>query len=247
MRPSAVVLVLGALVGAAACVGLGFWQWGRWRERAEVQRQLQRALAQPPQRYSGSLPDSAAVVGRRIALAGRYDETRQFLLRGRSFEGESGVEVVTPLVLRSGDAVLVNRGWLEAPDGATARPQDHRVPGEREVVGYVEALHRGRAGYPYIRLPGDSVALISAAYLDPDSVAARLPYRVAGFWLRESPGPGTGGLPRRSPPPAPNPGMHLGYAIQWWAIALVIVAGTGWLLAKPAGGRADRPSARSTG
>ena len=39
-------------------------------------------------------------------------------MRNRSYEGELGYEVVTPLVPPSGPAVLVVRGWV--PNGAAA-------------------------------------------------------------------------------------------------------------------------------
>jgi len=235
VKPVAALFLLGALVGTVVCVKLGLWQWGRWQVRREILLSLERAQSEPPRVYGDSLPAAEQVMGRRISLTGRYDETRQFLLRGRPHDGEQGVEVVTPLVLTSNQAVLVNRGWLEAVDGATARPQDYPEPGHRAVVGYVEPLARGRAGFPYLKLPSDSLTLFSAAFLDPDSVAARLPYLVADFWLRESPGPAAGPRPRRLPPERPNPGMHLGYAIQWFAIAALILAGSAWRLASTRG------------
>ena len=229
MKPAALLLLAGAVIGATVSVGLGLWQWRRWQERSERLAVLEHALAEMPRTYRDSLPPSESVVGRRVRLAGRYDETRQLLLRGRANAGEPGVEVVTPLVLASGQAVLVNRGWLASEDGAHARPLDYPEPGERQVTGYAEPLTKGPAGYPYLSLDGDSLTLFSAAHLDPDSVTGRLPYSVAGFWLRESPGPSVGPLPRRSLPPMPNPGMHLGYAIQWFAIAALILAGSAWL------------------
>ena len=243
MKPAALLLLVGGAIGAAVCVGLGLWQWSRWQERRAILANLEHALAEAPRSYRDSLPTAAAVVGRRITVFGRYDENRQFLLRGRPNAGEPGVEVVTPLVMASGSAVLVNRGWLASEDGAHARPQDYPEPGERQVTGYAEPLTKGHAGYPYLRLAGDTLELFSAAHLDPDSLTARLPYPVAGFWLRESPGPAVAPAPRRSSPPMPNPGMHLGYAIQWFAIAALILAGSVWL-GRSRGGANRGPAAR---
>lgn len=242
MKPAALLLLIAGVAGATLCVGLGLWQWGRWQERRAILAELEHALAEIPRSYRDTLPTAEEVVGRRITLSGRYDENRQFLMRGRPNAGEPGVEVVTPLVMSSGPAVLVNRGWLASEDGAHARPQDYPEPGEREVTGYAEPLTKSPPHYPYLRLAGDTLELYSAAHLDPDSVTARLPYRLAGFWLRESPGPDVAPVPRRSLPPMPNPGMHLGYAIQWFAIAALILAGSIWL------GRSRRlPGAASRG
>ena len=239
MKARALLIVLGVLLGSGVCVRLGLWQFSRWQEQRALRAGMERALIEPPLACGDTPPPPERVVGRRISLIGHYDETRQFLLRGRLHEGEQGVEVVTPLILGGGPAVLIERGWLAAVDGATARPQDYPEPGERTVVGYVERLKPGPAGYPYLRIGGDSLALFSAALLDPDSLAARLPYPIAGYLVRESPGPGISPWPRRSRPEPPNDTMHLSYSIQWFCFAALVLLGPAWL----AWSRRDRGSA----
>ena len=229
MKPRALLMLLGVVLGSALCVRLGAWQLGRWQEKHSLRLRMERTLVEPPLACGDTPPTSEQALGRRIALRGRYDQARQFLLRGRLHQGEQGVEVVTPLITAQGPAVLVERGWLAAVDGATARPQDFPEPGERTVVGYVERLEPSPAGYPYLRLAGDSLALYSAALLDADSLAARLPYPIAGYLLHESPGPEVATWPRRSSPEPPNDVMHLSYAIQWFAFAAILLVGSAWL------------------
>ena len=238
MKPRTVLMVLGVLVGSAVCVRAGLWQLSRWQQKHALRARLERVLVEPPLACGGTPPAPERAIGRRISLVGRYDESRQFLLRGRLHEGEQGVEVVTPLIVAGGPAVLVERGWLAAVDGATARPADCPEPGERAVVGYVERLERSPAGYPYVRMAGDSLALYSAALLDPDSLAARLPYPIAPYLVRESPGPAVAPWPRRSAPEPPNDTMHLSYAVQWFSFAAILLLGSAWL----AWSRRDRRS-----
>src|SRR5262245_17228568 len=153
-------------------------------------------------------------------------------------EGEPGVEVVTPLLVPGATtAILVNRGWLPADDAATARPQDHPEPGEQTIEGVAEAMKRG-AGPPGPRAltapggaaagapAGDSVALFTVRWLDADSIAPRLPYPIAAYVLRQRPGVGVPGLPRRSVRPLYDATMHLSYAIQWFLFAVLIPGGT---------------------
>ena len=44
--------------------------------------------------------------------AGHFRPDRQFLLDNRSHAGEPGYEVLTPLELADGRALLVDRGWV---------------------------------------------------------------------------------------------------------------------------------------
>ena len=52
------------------------------------------------------------------------------------------------------------------------------------------------------------------------------------FILRQTGIAAPRGLPRRWPAPALDNGPHLGYAIQWFSFAVIIVVGTGALLRK---------------
>ena len=59
-----------------------------------------------------------------------------------------------------------------------------------------------------------------------------LPYALLPFILQESGVAAARGLPRRWPAPALDNGPHLGYAIQWFSFAVIIVVGTVALLRK---------------
>jgi cytochrome oxidase assembly protein ShyY1 len=57
--------------------------------------------------------------------------------------------------------------------------------------------------------------------------------------VRELPGPDAAALPLRQAPPPLDESMHLGYAIQWFAIALIFLVG-GAALVRSQGARAVR-------
>jgi surfeit locus 1 family protein len=227
MRVMGVLLWIAAIAAAAVCVRLGFWQLSRLAEKRALNTAIREAEHAPALAVSGELPPAERALDRMVLVTGRYDESHQFLLSGRFHDGEPGVEVVTPLHPEgSVTAILVNRGWLPADDQVTGRPQDHREPGPRTVRGVAEAAARGAGGPPPRRLEADSVTLWSLRRLDADSIARRLSYPVAPYVIREEPGPGVPDLPRRSPRPLHDETMHLGYAIQWFFISLLILAGT---------------------
>jgi surfeit locus 1 family protein len=235
--------VLVAIVVAAACVRLGFWQISRLHEKQALNARLRAAIAAAPadlaaaDRAFARDPDSLRFG--RWTVRGRYDEAHQFLLMGRARNGEPGVEVITPLVpdeSTSGGpggqgalAVLVNRGWIPSIDAATAKPEQYPAPGVQRVTGLGDPLPR-RAGRPpgaYTRVEIDSLAVWSVTALDADSVAAHLPYPVRPYVLRAL--PDSAAAADAMPVPAPvryfDEAMHRSYAGQWFSFAVITLVG----------------------
>jgi surfeit locus 1 family protein len=246
MGRSALALIL-VLALAALCVRLGFWQIDRWHEKRRLNAETRASLESPPLELNGAPASLESVRGHRVAVSGRFDESHQILLSYRTHDGAPGVEVVTPLVLEEGQgAVLVDRGWLYAADGATARLEGCEEPGPRQVLGLPAEIMRGRPrgrsaeGATLRALAGASASLWSARWLDVDTLARRLPYAIAPWMLRELPGPGVPGRPLR---PAPRPldeWTHVSYAVQWFLFGSILLGGTG-ALAWSRGRRASRP------
>lgn len=231
MRAMGILVMIAALVAAAVCVRLGVWQLSRLGEKRALNAALRASQQAPARIVEGEPPPAAEVLDRPLEATGTYDEAHQFLIAGRFHDGEPGVEVVTPLMPEgAATAILVARGWLPSDDASTARPTDYPQPGRRTVRGVVEAIDRG-AGGPPPRPIGDAAAgLWSLRRLDADSIAHRLPYPVAGYLVRESPAPDLPSLPRRSARQPHDEMVHLGYAIQWFVISLVILGGSAALV-----------------
>lgn len=227
----AIVLIVG-LVVAAVATRLGFWQLERLHEKRAANAGLRSALALPPAEWSRSPDSLARLLGRRVVVRGTYDESRHVLLAGRSHGAAPGVRVATPLRLDDGTVVIVDRGWMPSVDAATARPQDVPEPGPREVIGLLEPIPVGVAGPPWVPLPGEGPAIWSVRRLDLDSLRDRIPGPLATVLVRQLPARGLPALPLREPPGVPGEGTHLGYALQWFAIAFIALAG-GIALARP--------------
>lgn len=225
--------VVLAVAVAAVCVRLGFWQLSRLSERRAANAVRAARAELPPVPLDsllgrGALDAAAArVLEFRAAIArGRYDGSHHVLLRGRADEGTPGVEVVTPLVIGGArSAVLVDRGWVPAPDGETPDPRLYAVRGDASIEGRAEPLPSG-AGRTPVALRATSAALV-VSRLDRAALSARLPYAIAPLVIRLMPaGADARTWPRPLPPPPPSDGPHLSYAIQWFAFAAVTLVGT---------------------
>lgn len=225
MKARSVLAAVVIVVAAGMCVRLGFWQLSRWGEKRALNAAMREAMGAPPRDIGSAIAPLDSVRRRRVRVTGSFDETRQILLSARSQNHGPGVEVVTPLRLEDGTAVLVDRGWLYAADAMTARPQNYREPGARVVLGMAEAIPRGRGGWSPRLIESDSVALISARWLDLDSLASRFPYALAPFAVRELPGPGVPAEPARTEPRPLDETMHISYTAQWFLFAAILLLG----------------------
>jgi surfeit locus 1 family protein len=218
-----VVFVLFAVVFAALCIRLGFWQLSRLAQRRAQNTVITARLAQPLVDLSSLPPDSSSWL-RRARIAGAPDYDHEVILAERSYNGSPGVDVFTPLRIAGRDtAILVNRGWVYAPDGVTVDLRQWREP-DTSFVGFVEILPWSvGTGSGVLRRPQRILRR-----LDEQSVASVLPYPISRLYLIATAQDTT--VPSRQrvarlPPPSLDEGPHLSYAIQWFAFAAIALVG----------------------
>ncbi|MDW8337075.1 MAG: SURF1 family protein [Tepidimonas sp.] len=222
------MVTLVALLALGLTVALGVWQLGRAQlKRALLQQwQTQRAL---PALGWDELRDAAArgtlqtLHGRPVRLVGRWLPEATVLLDNRPWQGRAGFIAVTPLRAPHGAvAVLVQRGWLpRSAPGDSALPQlVTPADGEITVEGWLapppsRLLELGPAAPGLIRQNID-VAEVAAQW--------RLPLLQASV-QQSGPEEHTADgmtLVRDWPVVAVAPEKHVGYAVQWFALAALI-------------------------
>jgi len=206
-----------AIAASILCFRLGVWQLRRHTERRALNAARAAALALPvvPLDTVGT----PVAPWRRVRLAGTYDDTRQIVVVNRSLDGQPGVVVVTPLLLAAGGAVLVERGWVPAPDAATVNLAGLSEPGQATVFGVVKppgkVAHRVVGTRWPLRMLG----------VTPSDVEGRYPYRLHPSVIQALPTPDQPALPRRLEAPRGTAGPHISYAIQWFAFAAIFTVG----------------------
>jgi len=208
-----------ALGGAAAlCVALGFWQLDRAEQKRQEAAQLTERSRLPAHTLSALEPSAEPLRYRRLSATGTFETEGQILIENRHYGGQNGYHVVTPLRIDGGDVrVLVNRGWI--PADAQGRPGPAPVPGGvRTVTGEAHI-----PAPPAIALagPGDvSTWGDRWPYLTLDLYRDRFGVPVQPAVILMDPGE-DGGFARSWPQEMPKEGMHLGYAIQWFAFSAI--------------------------
>lgn len=224
-RLLAVTVALASLL----FVALGVWQLQRLGEVRARNAVLEQRMDAPPVAdtdltAAGGADRVAELAFRSVELAGSYDRSEQILVRSRQHNGHDGFHVVTPLRMDGQPAVLVNRGWI--PAGVDAEPAvDATAPdGRVRVTGILRPSEDPPALFG-ARDPAEG-RLERAFRVDVERIARQLPYRVAPLWLAlQDQQPPAGRFPIPVPPPQPDAGPHLSYAIQWFSFALIAVVG----------------------
>lgn len=228
-----VVFVLIAVIFAALFIRLGFWQLSRLAQRRALNALVTARLEEPLVDVT-TLPADSSSVLRRTYVTGVPDYAHQVILADRSYNGSPGVYLLTPVRVAGRDsAILVNRGWVYAPDGVTIDAQRWRDR-DSTFVGYAGLLAtRSRFGANGALRPG------VVRELDQPAVSAAVPYPVSRLYLvatqPDSAIPAVERVARLSPPPL-DEGPHLSYAIQWFSFAAIALIGAGAVAMRGAAG-----------
>ncbi len=210
------------LLGLALLAWLGFWQLDRLQQRRAANVLLEATLASPPLSLTGEmLPETPeAVQDREVTVTGVYDLDNQIFLKLQNWQGRTGVHLITPLLIEGSDtAVLIDRGWI---------PQEAVEAGD--VVLFDEIGPVTVAGYTALSqtlsqsTPTDTFQP-EIYRVDVDAVQSWLPYEIYPFYLIQSPD-GNEVLPFRAEREIDlSEGPHMGYALQWFAFALMLGGG----------------------
>ncbi len=221
------------LIAAAGFVRLGFWQLHRLDERRAANRVIRAARAAPVIALSGETLRSAdEFVERRVTATGRYDDAHDIVLRGAALQGVPGVYLATPLRLAGTDtAVLVERGFVPAPDALTLDPGPLAEPGQVQVAGLARRLLPGGGN------PRQIGGRTTWARLDAAALGDSLPYPILPISIRQTPDSSLPSFPRRLDPPPIDEGPHLSYAVQWFLFATLAVAFTFLVIGRQSGSR----------
>ncbi|WP_104118695.1 SURF1 family protein [Arthrobacter sp. B1805] len=215
------------MVIAAGCVGLGRWQLDRREAVVEDIQRIEANYDAAPERYApgenGFDSYDASREWTPITFEGTYDVENQVIVRNRPLNGQPGYEVLTPLKLEDGTAVIIDRGWLPIGNVEAGRPDEIPAP----PAGRVEVTARMKPGEPAVNrgAPEGQVASI-----DLQALAATLDYPVqdAAYGLLALERPAAAQTPVAAPKPSIDEGPHLSYSMQWFAFGVLAFVGLGY-------------------
>ena len=212
---------LATLVLVVLGIVLGNWQTRRAAEKTVLQAKLEQGMAAPPLTLDGGAVDPTSMEFHRVIVTGEFVPNWPVFLDNRPQEGRSGFVLLMPFkIAGSNKHVLVARGWLPRNMAEHDRLPPYTTPAGRVTL-------EGRA----VRQLARVMQLGTPAALQPKAIVQNTSpaefSRASGLDLLpvviEQTGPSLPGdtLVRNWPAPSLDIDRHKGYAVQWYALALM--------------------------
>jgi surfeit locus 1 family protein len=202
-------------------VGLGIWQVQRlqWKEGLIAQRDAAVVAAPiaPPQ----TLFEARTLEFHHIVAEGTFDNDRELFLAAASDNGDSGYQVVTPLIMSDGRTMFVNRGFIPLELKDKAKRAAGEPTGDVHVAGLLRVPPPEK---PSFFLPDNRPDLNLWFWVDlpamvrQDGIADPVP-----FYIDADKTPNPGGWPKGGITRLDLPNDHLQYAITWFSLAIALV------------------------
>jgi surfeit locus 1 family protein len=225
------------LAGGALCVRLGIWQLDRLEQRRTFNAHVEAMRTAKPLNLTGKpVEDLTKMEYRAVTLSGRYDFENQLALRNQYYDSQYGYHLVTPLLLDDGTAVLVDRGWIPAEgNDSPAAWGRYDQPGRVTLQGQIR-LGQTKPSFgsvPEPTLAPGQTKLEFWNILNLERIDQQLPYPLLDVYVQPAVDPAD------ATPPIPfqpelelSEGPHLGYAVQWFSFAGILVLGYPFYLRK---------------
>ncbi len=219
-RPRALP-TLAAIATVIVCVAAGTWQRERYHAKESLRAEFEAAARAEPVPLARLATDGnwLALRYRPVTATGEFDASRQILIDNKVHAGRAGYDVVTPLRLTDGRAVLVDRGWIAQRESRSELPV---IPPPTGVV----TVH-GRIALPpdYVELGRAEPAGAVWQNLDPARYAGATGLGVLPVVIEATAAPFVDdGLVREWPRPDFGAERHEIYMVQWYAFAALAAA-----------------------
>ena len=228
---------LAALLVFVLLLSAGLWQLRRAEGKREIALEQagrgdqETLVLEPGMAASASL---ARLRHRRARAAGQYRSDLQYLLDNSIQNHAVGYQVLTPFRLQDSDVyLLVNRGWLPVGPDRRRLPditvsEQAASPEGLIVAPPASGLRLGASGYD-----GEGWPRV-VQRVELDRIQEQLGKPLLPFVLRLSPASDQGYGRDWRTRTGLTPERHLGYAVQWFALAAALLGLCGWVALKRA-------------
>lgn len=214
------------IAGVIVLIRLGLWQLDRHDQRRAFNAHVADRWRETPFDLNNlGLPgDLNTLEYRRVQVTGEFDYANQILLSNQIHSGAPGVNLITPLVMPDGRAVLVARGWIPVNRATPDQWAEFEEAEGAPVVGLIQEsqlLPNGNAPTP------PDAPQLEWYTLNIAAIQPQMPYELLPVFVLQLPeeGRSLSTMPFRAEPLVLDEGSHLSYAIQWFMFALIFGVG----------------------
>jgi surfeit locus 1 family protein len=228
------VLVIAASV---VMVRLGMWQLDRMGQRQAFNTRVQEQLQADPLVLDESALDLDlySMEYRQATVTGTYLPEDEIVLRNQVWEGEFGTEfgvaLFTPLRIEGTDAaVLVERGWIPQDTAGQDARTIYRQDGSVTLTGRLRRAETDFNIYQWLhpdpKLTSGQSRLDTWNNINLERISSQMDTALLPVYLQLTPQDVQTGPPYAIPSEIDlSDGPHLGYAIQWFTFAILLLIG----------------------
>ncbi len=207
-----VVLLMTALF-----LRLGFWQLSRAEEKDIQFTLLEHYAQQPPVTVPASFVELDDYLYRQVEVRGYFDSEYTIFLDNKLYQGIAGYHVLTPMRLANSKMyVLVNRGWVPGGHDRSQLP-DIRTPVDQIILTGIVISPSVKA----LMLSDEQVAGKVWQNFDLDSYQRMTGLTFQPLLLLQQDNAVDDGLVRQWEKPDSGASKNIGYAFQWFSLAVV--------------------------
>jgi surfeit locus 1 family protein len=212
-------LTIAASVALALLIGLGVWQIHRLHWKLALIAEVNANLAAPPLPLGKALAMGSKAQYRRVALAGRFDNAHEAYVFTTGPDGDPVYHVVTPFLLKNGQALMVDRGYIPQSLRDPTTRAAGQLSGPQRIVG----VWRVPDAPGWFTPPPDRKTRVWYAR-DVTAMAKAAHVTLAAPVIVEAnAAPNPGGWPKGGQTIVHFRNAHLQYAITWFALAAGLV------------------------
>ncbi|HXH54552.1 MAG TPA: SURF1 family protein [Gammaproteobacteria bacterium] len=211
-------------------VYLGFWQMARYHEKLNNQQSLVSRMNSP---LIHKIPPSMAQFDsllryRQLKITGHFLNARQIYLDNQTLNRQVGYRVITPFQpIGQSKILLIDRGWIPLGKSRNELPSIKPVLSEQTLIGTINLPAHGlqlnnlfsQTSHKIMNSISWPLRVQRIEFLNLESLLLQKLYP---FILQLNPQDPMGFniQPITFNPP---PSRHLGYAIQWFAMAIAVL------------------------
>ncbi len=218
------------LVVATLLCSLGFWQLDRGKQKQQLLMRQQNSEQQQVINLNNLKSAELQLVEyKSLKVSGKYDDKHQFLIDNQVRDGQVGYYVVTPLIIKDLNlVVLVNRGWVKMNKDRNILPDISIKHTKVDIAGRGNHFPSVGIKLAGADIPSDGWPAV-VQVINPEIIAQRLDYPVYNFQIELDEYAEQGYLRKWREQKIMPPEKHFAYAAQWFALATALTILVIWL------------------
>lgn len=199
--------------------GLGTWQVMRAQEKKQLLQSFAERTQETPL-IATDLNKAADLRFKRVTVSGKFDNEHSILLDNKTYHGQIGYEVYTPFRAEGFTTpILVDRGFIPLGKDRKVLPRIDLIIGKINITGM---LNMPPYFYTHAQMIEKMAWPLRVEYLNLSQLAQTLTHPLYQYVLILDP---------HHPASYQNewkivimgPERHMGYAVQWFALALTLL------------------------